>query len=43
MVLSMESISWKTFEDGCVGEWTRQLQDPLHREEQETRFTLSID
>ncbi len=23
--------------------WTRQLQDPLHREEQETRFTLSMD
>ncbi len=24
-------------------EWTWQLQDPQHREEQETRFTLSMD
>jgi hypothetical protein len=23
--------------------WTRQLQDPLHKEEQEVRFTLSMD
>jgi hypothetical protein len=26
-----------------TGVWTRQLQDPLHREEQETRFNLSMD
>jgi hypothetical protein len=32
-------------EIGVLGpsEWTQQLQDPLHREEQETRFTLSMD
>jgi hypothetical protein len=23
--------------------WTQQLQNPLHREGQETRFTLSMD
>ncbi len=27
----------------CRSQWTRQLQDPLHREEQETHFTLSMD
>ncbi len=45
MVLSMEDISWKIFGDECVGHsvWTQQLQDPLHREEQETCFTLSMD
>jgi hypothetical protein len=28
---------------GVLGpsEWTQQLQDPLHREEQETHFTLT--
>ncbi len=30
---------------GVLGpsEWAWQLQDPLHKEEEETRFTLSMD
>ncbi len=45
MVLSMEKASWKIIGDGCVGYkcMTQQLQDPPHREEQETYFTLSMD
>ncbi len=45
MVLSMENVSWKILEVGAsvTSVWTQQLQDPLHREEQETRFTLSMD
>ncbi len=43
MVLSMENISWKIFGDGCVGTKWMDMQEPQHREEQETRFTLIMD
>ncbi len=41
----MENVSWMIFGDGVLVTilWTQQLQDPLHREEQEAWFTLSMD
>jgi hypothetical protein len=44
MVLSIENFSWEILGMGVLGVivWTRQLQDPSHREEQETWIPVSM-
>ncbi len=44
-VSSMENVSERYLEMGVLvtSVWTWQLQDPLHREERETHFTLNMD
>jgi hypothetical protein len=43
--LKYGDVSWIIFEIGVLvtSVWAQQLQDPLHREEKEARFILSMD